>query len=110
MIASLIRPPELASEGLAGAGAANRFFAVLSAGHQNFRNRSGQLIDAAFEPARDLAIRFHECRHLLNRIKQSFLQFQLTLKTHLAVKSRSPRLSRRYFAICAFRFSICDCS
>jgi len=43
-------------------------------------DRSGQLVDATFEPAEGFAIGFHERRHLLNGIEQGLLKSQLVLK------------------------------
>ena len=41
---------------------------------ENFRYRSGQLIDAAFESAGRLAIGFYEGGHFLNSIEKRSLQ------------------------------------
>ena len=40
---------------------------------ENLRDRSGQLIDTAFESTGDLAVGFHERRHFLNGIEESLL-------------------------------------
>jgi hypothetical protein len=67
--------------GFGGRGGRRYFFLRARARSQNFGNRAGKLIDAAFESARDLAIALHERCHLLNRIEQSLLQFQLALQS-----------------------------
>jgi hypothetical protein len=48
---------------------------------QHIGNRSGQLIDATFEPPGNLSVGFHERCHFLNGIQQSFLQFQFSLQS-----------------------------
>ena len=65
-----------------GRGGRRRYFFLRArARYQNFGNRAGQLIDAAFESPCDFAVALHKRRHLLNRIEQGFLQFQLALQS-----------------------------
>jgi hypothetical protein len=111
-MASLINPPELAIVGFAVRSLGVSICLLLPSPRdrrgnrgwllrlirraENFGNRLGQLIDAAFETTGVFAIRLDKRSHLLHCIEQSFLQLQLPLK--------GIALRNQVFTLCAGGF------